>query len=106
MIVSKLKPRFERGRVRVAILTSQHISQHDKDRKSTDEYVNRPSDIDSLPVMLHQVGPQIKDGDAQSVDGMEQAKDKHENLKKPVAKNGIDRIHPRQHQEIECKEDE
>src|ERR671925_174386 len=65
MNISKLSPRFARGRVlgfAVAILASRRADDHkDRDGEQRDE--DRPLQPDGLALMDKQLGEQIDDGD-------------------------------------------
>jgi len=102
MMVSKLKPRLERERVRfaVVILESKDRAQDDHHGNDVDGPENSPFDADGLMLVALQVRPHIQDGDAHPVDGVEDGAEEHNQLKKPVLIQQVDETYPCQRHNV------
>src|SRR5512139_191912 len=92
MAISKLRPRFFRGRtlfVLVAMSASQRRIQDQKSRDPKYRDKDRPFDPDGFCLVLQEPGEQVDDGNAQAVNGMEQRAEENEDLEGPVRINAV-----------------
>jgi hypothetical protein len=86
MSISKLSPRFARGRVLglvVAMLASRRANDHE-DCNGEDGNEHRPFHPDRLALVHKQPGEQIDDGNSQAVDGVKEHTEKDEDLEELV----------------------
>jgi hypothetical protein len=90
--VSKFMPRREKVKfldLGSLILPSQSSFDNDQSGNTIDGEENRPLDPNGFALMLDQFGEQVKDGDAQSINGVEQHTKENKDLEDPILVNGI-----------------
>jgi hypothetical protein len=71
------------------MLPSQRSADDSQNGNAKGRQKNRPFDPDGFALMFDQFWKQVKDGDAQAVDGMEQGAKENKDLEHPVLVNGI-----------------
>jgi hypothetical protein len=72
------------------MLTSQCSAHDNEDSNSEKGDEDRPLHPDRFTLVYEQLREQVYDGDAQSIDGMEQRAEENKDLKDPVLVNGVD----------------
>src|SRR6266487_3695236 len=85
--ISKLSPRLVKGRVRdfaFAMSASHGRANNHKCRDPENGNKDRPFQPDRFVLVLQQLGPQIHNGDPQSIDGVEQYTEENKDLEEPV----------------------
>jgi hypothetical protein len=90
--VSKFMPRLERDKFLdfESFMLSSHRSFYDhKNGNAIDRQENRPFDPHGFMLMLDQFREQVKDGDAQSINGVEEHTKENKYLENPILVNGI-----------------
>src|SRR6266498_4313944 len=88
--ISKFMPRWERDKLLdlSSLILRSHCSADDgQNGNAVGGNENRPLDPNSFTLMLDQLWKQIKDGDAQSINGMEQDTEENKNLENPILIN-------------------
>jgi hypothetical protein len=71
------------------MLPSQRRADDSQNGNAISGQENRPLDPNGLALMLDQFWKQVKDGDAQSINGMEQNTKENKYLESPILVNGI-----------------
>src|SRR3972149_1541341 len=90
--VSKFMPRCERDKLlglALLILASQRRVNDDQHGDTKNGQEDRPLYPNGFTMMFKQFRPQVKNGDSQAIDGVEQHAEENKNLESPVLVNGV-----------------